>query len=129
MCVLYKFEIDISSNSREIKYQNIGRTHTQTHRHTDTHTDRQTDRLGENNTSQPLRGRGNNPKHSTHYSTWNVNIVHRYDYHIVLHRPSAHIGTSGQQSRYDVQALHDVPGRSARISAATGGRHRPIAII
>ena len=53
--ILYKFQIDFSSNSWEIKYQNIGRTHTQTH----THTDRQTDRPGENNTSQPLRGRGN----------------------------------------------------------------------
>ena len=38
--ILYKFQIDISSNSREIKYQNIGRTH----RHTDTHTDIQTHR-------------------------------------------------------------------------------------
>ena len=36
--ILYKFQIDISSNSWEIKYQNIGRTHT----HTDRHTDRQT---------------------------------------------------------------------------------------
>ena len=34
--ILYIFQIDISSNSWEIKYQNIGRTHTQTH------TDRQT---------------------------------------------------------------------------------------
>ena len=40
--ILYKFHIDIFSNSRELKYQNIGRTHTQTVRHTDTHTDRQT---------------------------------------------------------------------------------------
>ena len=32
--ILYKFQINISSNSREIKYQNIGRTHR--------HTDRQT---------------------------------------------------------------------------------------
>ena len=32
--ILYKFQIDISSNSREIKYQNIGRTHRHTHRHT-----------------------------------------------------------------------------------------------
>ena len=56
--VLYKFEIDISSNSREIKYQNIGRTHTQTHTppHTHTQTDTQTDRPGENNTSQPPPG-------------------------------------------------------------------------
>ena len=37
--ILHKFQIDISSNSWEIKYQNIGRTHTQT----DTHTHRQTD--------------------------------------------------------------------------------------
>ena len=50
--LMYKFQIDISSNSREIKYQNIGRTHI----HTQTHTDRP----GENNTSQPLWGRGNN---------------------------------------------------------------------
>ena len=28
----------VSSNSREIKYQNIGRTHTQTHRQTDIQT-------------------------------------------------------------------------------------------
>ena len=42
--ILYKFQIDISSNSREIKYQNIGRTHryTHTHRQTDRHTHRQT---------------------------------------------------------------------------------------
>ena len=46
--ILYKFQIDISSNSWEIKYQNIGQTHTHTHR--------QTDRPGENNTSQPLPG-------------------------------------------------------------------------
>ena len=44
--ILYKFQIDISSNSREIKYQNIGRTHTRTH------TNRQTDRQGENNTKK-----------------------------------------------------------------------------
>ena len=36
--ILYKFQIAISSNSREIKYKNIGRTHTQT----DTQTERQT---------------------------------------------------------------------------------------
>ena len=40
--ILYKFQIDISSNSREIKYQNIGRTHRHTDTHTQTHT--QTDR-------------------------------------------------------------------------------------
>ena len=40
--ILYKFQIDISSNSWEIKYQNIGRTHTQTHTHTHRQTDRQT---------------------------------------------------------------------------------------
>ena len=40
--ILYKFQIDISSNSREIKYQNIGRTHRYTHTQTDTHTHRQT---------------------------------------------------------------------------------------
>ena len=52
--ILYKFQIDISSNSWEIKYQNIGRTHT----HTDTHTDRQTDRV-KTIPRNPLRGRGN----------------------------------------------------------------------
>ena len=51
---LYKFQIDISSNSRAIKYQNISRTHRYTDRHTHTH--RQTDRSGENNTSQPPPG-------------------------------------------------------------------------
>ena len=50
--ILHKFQNDISSNSWEIKYQNIGRTHTQT----DRHTHRQTDRPGENNTSQPPPG-------------------------------------------------------------------------
>ena len=40
--ILCKFQIDTSSSSREIKYQDIGRTH----------------RPGEYNTSQPLRGRG-----------------------------------------------------------------------
>ena len=39
--ILYTFQIDISFNSREIKYQNIGRAHRQTYR--------QTDRQGENN--------------------------------------------------------------------------------
>ena len=53
--ILHKFQIDISSNSREIKYQNIGRTHTQTH----TQTDRQTDRA-KTIPRNPLRGRGNN---------------------------------------------------------------------
>ena len=53
--ILYKFQIDISSNNREIKYQNIGWTHTETDRETYRHTDRQ----GENNTSQPPPGRGN----------------------------------------------------------------------
>ena len=52
--ILYKFQIDISSNSWEIKYQNIGRTHTQTH----TETDRQTDRV-KTIPRNPLRGRGN----------------------------------------------------------------------
>ena len=33
--ILYKFQIDISSNSREVKYQNIGR-HTDRHTHTQT---------------------------------------------------------------------------------------------
>ena len=51
--ILYKLQIDISSNSREIKYQKID---TQTHRHTHRQTHRQTDRPGENNTSQPPPG-------------------------------------------------------------------------
>ena len=54
--VLYEFQIDISTNSWEIKYQNIGRTHTHTHTQTHRQTDRQTDRPGENNTSQPPPG-------------------------------------------------------------------------
>ena len=57
--ILYKFQNDISSNSWEIKYQNIGRTHTQTHTHTHTQTDRQTDRV-KTIPRNPLRGRGNN---------------------------------------------------------------------
>ena len=80
--ILHKFQIDISSNSREIKYQNIGRTlthtHTHTHRHTDTqthtHTDRQTDRV-KTIPRNPLRGRGNN-RH-----------IHRYDSHCVWRPP------------------------------------------
>ena len=52
--ILYKLQIDISSNRWEIKHKNIGRTHTQTHTHRHTH--RQTDRPGENNTSQPPPG-------------------------------------------------------------------------
>ena len=48
--ILYKFQIDISCNSREIKYQNIGRT--------DRQTDRQTDRV-KTIPRNPLRGRGN----------------------------------------------------------------------
>ena len=51
--ILYIFQIDISSNSWEIKYQSIGRTH----RHTQTH--RQTDRV-KTIPRNPLRGRGNN---------------------------------------------------------------------
>ena len=38
MSILYKFQIDISSNSREIKYQNIGRTRTQTRTRTPSRT-------------------------------------------------------------------------------------------
>ena len=49
--ILYKFQIDISSNSREIKYQNIGRTH----RHTDRHTDREIARV-KTIPRNPLRG-------------------------------------------------------------------------
>ena len=47
--ILYTFQIDISSSSREIKYQNNGRTH----RHT--HTDTQTDRV-KTIPRNPLRG-------------------------------------------------------------------------
>ena len=47
--ILYQFQIDISSSSREIKYQNIGRT-------CRTHT--QTDRV-KTRPRNPLRGRGN----------------------------------------------------------------------
>ena len=57
--ILYEFQNDISSNSWEIKYQNIGRTHTQTHTHTHRQTDRQTDRV-KTIPRNPLRGRGNN---------------------------------------------------------------------
>ena len=53
--VLYKFQIDISSNSWEIKSKILA-GHTHKHTHTHTHTDRQTDRPGENNTSQPPPG-------------------------------------------------------------------------
>ena len=60
--ILYKFQIDISSNSREIKYQNIGRTHRHTHRHTH----RQTDRV-KTIPRNPLRGRGNNDKINAFY--------------------------------------------------------------
>ena len=49
MSIMYTFQIDISSNSREIKYQNIGQTHTQTHT--------QTDRV-KTIARNPLRGRG-----------------------------------------------------------------------
>ena len=52
--ILYKFQIDISSNCREIKYQNIDQTHRHTDTQTQTHT--QTGRPGENNTSQPPPG-------------------------------------------------------------------------
>ena len=41
-CYWRRLQIDISSNSREIKYPNIGRTHRHTDTQTDTHTDRQT---------------------------------------------------------------------------------------
>ena len=57
--ILHKFQIDISSNSREIKYQNIGRTHRHTDRHTHRHTNRQTDRV-KTLPRNPLRGRGSN---------------------------------------------------------------------
>ena len=56
--ILYTFQIDISSNSREIKYQNIGRTHRYTDRHTHRQTNRQTDRV-KTIPRNPLPGRGN----------------------------------------------------------------------
>ena len=40
--ILYEFKIDISTNSREIKYRNVGRIHRHTHRHTLMHPHRQT---------------------------------------------------------------------------------------
>ena len=52
--IMYKFQIDISSNSREIKYQNIGLTH----RYTDRQTHTQTDRV-KTIPRNPLWGRGN----------------------------------------------------------------------
>ena len=67
--ILPKFQIDISSNSWEIKYQNIGRTHTQTDRHTHTHTHRQTDRQTDRVKTiprNPLRGRGKNTNTTKH---------------------------------------------------------------
>ena len=63
--ILYKFQIDISSNSWEIKYQNIGRTHTQTH----TQTDRQTDRV-KTIPRNPLRGRGNYVDYNNSLIIW-----------------------------------------------------------
>ena len=59
--ILYQFQIDISSSSREIKYQNIGRTHryTDTHTHTrHTHTHTHTDRV-KTIPRNHLLGRGN----------------------------------------------------------------------
>ena len=53
--IMYKFQIDISSNSREIKYQNIGRAHRHTCRQTHIH--RQTDWV-KTIPRNPLRGRG-----------------------------------------------------------------------
>ena len=47
-------------------------------------------------------------------------------YTVQLRLP-AHIGTSGKQSLQDMQALHVANGKG--ISVATGGRHRPIAIM
>ena len=55
---MYKFQFDISSNRRDIKYQNIGRTHRQIDRHTYIQTDRQTD-IVKTMPRNPLRGRGN----------------------------------------------------------------------
>ena len=76
--ILYKFQIDLSSNSWEIKYQNIGRTHTHTHTHTDRHTDRQADRV-KTIPRNPLRGRGNKPFRivlETKNIKWPPSILH-----------------------------------------------------
>ena len=56
--ILYKFQIDISSNSREIKYQILA-GHTDTHTHTHTQTDR-VKTIPRN----PLQGRGKNASKS-----------------------------------------------------------------
>ena len=53
MSILYKFQINSSSNSREIKYW--------PDTHTDTHTNRQTDRV-KTIPRNPLRGRGNDTR-------------------------------------------------------------------
>ena len=84
--ILYKFQIDISSNSREIKYQNIGRTHRYTHTHTHRHTDTHTDRPGENNTSQPLRGRGNNSVMNSNVGTKTTTSLYPRNLCFWLHR-------------------------------------------
>ena len=72
--ILYKFQIDIYSDSREIKYQNIGRTHRQTDRQTDRQTHRQTDRV-KTIPRNPLRRRGNDHiiyQHLQQSNSWTV---------------------------------------------------------
>ena len=84
--ILHQFQIDISSNSQEIKYQNIGRTH----RYTDTHTHRQTDRV-KTIPRNPLRGRGNyvimqtvsNKKIWYKMLFWNMNHILWFYFHVL----------------------------------------------
>ena len=71
---LYKFQIGISSNIREIKYQNIGRTHRHTHRWTD-----RVKTIPRN----PFRGRGNDGHAKSiyiyvahHTLLWSIMIIH-----------------------------------------------------
>ena len=63
---MYTFRIDISSNSREIKYQNIGQTHT----------DRQTDRV-KTIPRNPLRGRGNQGSICINWHSFKIETFHR----------------------------------------------------
>ena len=79
--ILYTFQIDISSNSREIKYQNIGRTHRYTHTHTHTHTQThtQSDRV-KTIPRNPLRGRGNKSEFSMPLTQSAVVVTTKHPY-------------------------------------------------
>ena len=81
--ILYQFQIDISSSSREIKYQNIGWTHRYTDTHTHIHTDTQTDRV-KTIPRNPLRGRGNGRPIVTTFGTLieNMSRTGLYDCYI-----------------------------------------------